>query len=202
MTSFAHRFALGRVGRGLLVALALCALAAGGDAGRAYAQAAAPRAPDVPYDPTPHNVVAQMLHLAQVRSGDVVYDLGCGDGRIVIAAVKEKGAPGVCVDIDPERIREARANAAAAGVLDRIRFLEQDLFAPGIGEAAVVVLFLWPEVNLNLRPKLWRELRRGTRVVSYVHHMGDWEPQQTMAVQGRYGERRLYLWTIASPQTK
>ena len=186
----------------MLVALALCALAAGGDAGRAFAQAAAPRVPDVPYDPTPHNVVAQMLQLAQVRNGDVVYDLGCGDGRIVIAAVKEKGARGVCVDIDPQRIREARANAAAAGVLDRIRFLDQDLFATDIGEATVVVLFLWSEVNLKLRPKLWRELRRGTRVISYVHDMGDWEPQQTMTVQGRYGERQLYLWTIASPQGK
>ena len=202
MTPLAHRLALGRIGRGMLVALALCALAAGGDAGRAFAQAEIPRAPDVPYDPTPHNVVAQMLQLAQVRNGDVVYDLGCGDGRIVIAAVKEKGVRGVCVDIDPERIREARANAAAAGVLDRIRFLDQDLFATDIGEATVVVLFLWPEVNLKLRPTLWRELRRGTRVVSYVHDMGDWKPQQAMTVQGRFGERQLYLWTIASPQGK
>lgn len=185
-----------------LIALALCALAAGGGAGRAFAQAAAPRVPDVPYEPTPHNVVAQMLHFAQVRNSDVVYDLGCGDGRIVIAAVKEKGARGVCVDIDPQRIREARANAAAAGVLERIRFLDQDLFETDIGEATVVVLFLWPEVNLRLRPKLWRELRRGTRVMSYVHDMGDWKPQQTMTVQGRFGERRLYLWTIASPQGK
>ena len=143
-----------------------------------------------------------MLHLGEVRNGDVVYDLGCGDGRIVIAAVKKKGVRGVCVDIDPQRIREARANAAAAGVLDRIRFLDQDLFVTDIGEATVVVLFLWPKVNLKLRPKLWRELRLGTRVISYMHDMGNWEPQQTMAVQGRYGERRLYLWTIASPQGK
>jgi SAM-dependent methyltransferase len=202
MTRYVHRLALGRIGRGMLVALALCALAAGGGAGRAFAQVAAPRIPDVPYDPTPHNVVAQMLPFAQVRNGDIVYDLGCGDGRIVIAAVKEKGARGVCVDIDPQRIREARANAAAAGVLDRIRFLDQDLFETDIGEATLVVLFLWPEVNLKLRPKLWRELRRGTRVMSYVHDMGDWEPQQTMTVQGRHGERQLYLWTIASPQGK
>jgi precorrin-6B methylase 2 len=186
----------------MLAALALCALAAGGDAGRVYAQGAAPRAPDVPYEPTPHKVVAQMLQLAQVRDGDLVYDLGCGDGRIVIAAVKEKGVRGVCVDIDPVRIREAQANAAAAGVLDRIRFLDQDLFATDIGEATVVMLFLWPEVNLKLRPKLWRELRRGTRVVSYVHDMGDWTPQQTMTVQGRLGERQLHLWTVAAPQGK
>jgi SAM-dependent methyltransferase len=202
MTRYVHRLALCRIGRGMLVALALCAPAAGGGAGRAFAQATAPRVPDVPYDPTPHNVVAQMLPFAEVRNGDIVYDLGCGDGRIVIAAVKEKGARGVCVDIDPQRIREARANAAAAGVLDRIRFLDQDLFETDIGEATLVVLFLWPEVNLKLRPKLWRELRRGTRVMSYVHDMGDWEPQQSMTVQGRHGERQLYLWTIASPQGK
>jgi precorrin-6B methylase 2 len=201
MTLFAH-LALRLIGRGTLVALALCAFAADGEAGRAFAQAAAPRAPDVPYEPTPRNVVAQMLQLGAVRNGDVVYDLGCGDGRIVIAAAKERGARGVCVDIDPQRIREARANAAAAGVLERIRFLDQDLFETDIGEATLVVLFLWPEVNLKLRPKLWRELRRGTRVISYVHDMGDWEPQQSMKVQGRYGERKLYLWTITSPQGK
>ena len=199
-TAWAHRPAFGRIGRGMLVALALCAFVAGAGAGRACAQTAAPRAPDVRYDPTPHNVVAQMLQLGAVRNDDVVYDLGCGDGRIVIAAAKEEGARGVCVDIDPQRIREARANAVAAGVLDRIRFLEQDLFATDIAEATVIMLFLGPEVNLKLRPKLWRELRRGTRVVSYVHDMSDWAPQQTMTVQGRYGERRLYLWTITSPQ--
>lgn len=192
--------ALGRIGRGMLVALALCAGVPGLESGQAYAQAAAPRVLDVPYDPTPRNVVAQILQLAQLRDGDVVYDLGCGDGRNVIAAVKEKAARGVCVDLDPQRIREARANAATAGVLDRIRFLEQDLFTTDVGEATVVVLFLYPEVNLRLRPKLWRELRRGTRVISYVHDMGDWEAQQTMKVQGRMGERNLYLWTIAAPQ--
>jgi SAM-dependent methyltransferase len=186
----------------VLGALALCVLTSAGDAGRAYAQAAASRAPDVHYDPTPQNVVTDMLRLAQVREGDVVYDLGCGDGRIVIAAVKEKGARGVCVDIDPERIRESRINAAAAGVLDRIRFLEQDLFTTDISDATVVVLFLWPDLNLKLRARLWQELRPGARVVSYVHGMGDWAPEQTLTVQGRYGERALYLWTIAAPQRK
>lgn len=203
MMRFANRLTGGRIGRWLFLllgAVALGILAAGGDAGRAFAQAAAPRAPDVPYDPTPHNVVAQMLRLAQVGEGDVVYDLGCGDGRIVIAAVKEHRARGVCVDIDPQRIRESRANAVAAGVMERIRFLEQDLFTTEIHEATVVMLFLWPEVNLKLRPKLWQELRPGTRVISYIHDMGDWSPQQTMIVQGRSGERRLYLWTIGSPQ--
>ena len=164
----------------------------------ATAQAGPPREPDVPYEPTPHGVVAQMLKLAQVREGDVVYDLGCGDGRIVIAAAREQRARGVCVDIDPQRIRESRANAVAAGVAERIRFREQDLFATEIGDATVVMLFLWPEVNLRLRPKLWRELRPGTRVVSYVHHMDDWTPQQTITVQWRWGPRTLYLWTIGA----
>ena len=158
------------------------------------------RVPDVHYDPTPHGVVAQMLSLAQVRATDVVYDLGCGDGRIVIAAVKEAGARGVCVDIDPVRMRESRANAAAAGVAERIRFVEDDLFTTGFAEATVVVLFLWPDLNLKLRPRLWRELRPGTRVISYVHDMGDWPPLKTVKVEGRSGERNLYLWTIEAPK--
>jgi len=140
-------------------------------------------------------VVEQMIRLAGVRPGDVVYDLGCGDGRVVIAAVKA-GARGVCVDIDPVRIRESRANAAIAGVESRIRFVEDDLFTVPIADANVIMLFLWPELNLKLRPRLWRELRPGTRVVSYVHDMGDWAPRETLRVQGRFGERDLYLWTI------
>ena len=154
------------------------------------------RAPDVHYDPTPHNIVAQMVELGQVRGGDVVYDLGCGDGRTVIAAVRRGAARGVCVDIDPQRIRESRANAAAAGVQDRIQFLEQDLFTTGFGDASVVILFLWPDLNLKLRPRLLRELRPGARVISYVHDMGDWKPVQTVKVRGVHGERNLYLWVI------
>lgn len=162
----------------------------------AEAQPAATRAPDVHFDPTPRNVVTQILRLARIKPGDTVYDLGCGDGRIVIAAAKEAGARGVCVDIDPARIRESRANAAAAGVAGQIRFLENDLFTTDIGEASVVVLFLWPDLNLKLRPKLWRELKPGTRVVSYVHDMGDWQPREAIRVQGSSGERTLFLWTI------
>jgi SAM-dependent methyltransferase len=183
---------------GLMWAVLLGMLIAVAGAGCTIAEPAPYRTPDVPYEPTPQNVVAQMLRLAQVSEGDVVYDLGCGDGRIVIAAVKEHRARGVCVDIDPERIRESRANASAAGVAERIRFREQDLFTTEIGDATVVMLFLWPEVNLKLRPRLWRELRPGTRVVSYVHDMGDWKPQQTITVQGRWGLRPLYLWKIGS----
>ena len=136
-----------------------------------------------------------MLKLGRVRARDVVYDLGCGDGRIVIAAAK-LGAQGVCVDIDPQRIRESRANAQRAGVVDRIQFLNHDLFETEIGEATVVTLFLWPSVNERLRPKLRRELKRGTRVVSYVHSIGDWRPQETVNVESERGPRKLFLWII------
>jgi SAM-dependent methyltransferase len=136
-----------------------------------------------------------MLGLAQVGANDVVYDLGCGDGRIVIAAV-QLGARGVCVDIDPVRIEESRANARKAGVEERIRFLTQDLFDTDIRDATVVTLFLWPQINLRLRPMLWRDLKPGTRVVSYVHDMGDWIPVENRTVQGTRGVRTVYLWII------
>jgi SAM-dependent methyltransferase len=154
------------------------------------------RAPDARYEPTAMDVVEVMLRLADVGEGDVVYDLGCGDGRIVIAAARERGARGVCVDIDPQRIAESRENARQANVADRIRFLNQDLFATDIGEASVVMLFLLPEVNLKLRPKLWRELKPGTRVVSHWHDMGDWKPQDTVRVRSGGRERPVYLWII------
>ena len=179
--------------RNVFVALALFACSA--------AQAQPSRAPDIHYDPTPPNVVAQMVALGRIGRDDIVYDLGCGDGRVVIAAVKT-GARGVCVDIDPVRIRESRANAKGAGVQDRIRFLEGDLFTTAIADASVVVLFLWPDLNLKLRPRLWQELRPGTRVISYVHDMGDWKPDAVLKVQGAFGERNLYLWTIQAPAAK
>ena len=137
-----------------------------------------------------------MLRLARVGASDVVYDLGCGDGRIVIAAV-QLGARGVCVDIDPMRIEESRANARKAGVAERILFLTQDLFDTDVRDATVVTLFLWPAINLKLRPTLWRELKPGTRVVSYVHDMGDWVPLETRSVEGARGTRTVYLWVIA-----
>jgi SAM-dependent methyltransferase len=160
------------------------------------------RAPDVHYEPTPNNVVAEMMDLAAVRRGDVVYDLGCGDGRNVIAAIKAAAARGVCVDIDPVRIRESRANATAAGVAGRIRFVEGDLFTTDIRDASVVILFLWPDLNLKLRPRLWRELKAGTRVISYVHSMGDWRPDDTRLVMGAHGERNLYLWRIRAEPSR
>jgi SAM-dependent methyltransferase len=155
------------------------------------------RAPDIHYEPTPNNVVAEILDLAKIGAQDVVYDLGCGDGRIVIAAVKQRGARGVCVDIDPQRIRESKANAARAGVADRIVFLNQDLFETDLNGATVVTLFLSPSINLKLRPLLIRELKPGTRVISYVHGMDDWSPTDSRIVQGAYGPRDLRLWVIA-----
>jgi SAM-dependent methyltransferase len=152
------------------------------------------RAPDVHYEPTPPDVVEVMLRLGNVKAGDIVYDLGCGDGRIVIRAVHEFGARGVCVDIDPQRITESRENAHAAGVADQIRFLNQDLLATEVSEATVVMLFLSPALNLAVRPKLLRELKPGARIVSHWHDMGDWKPQKTLRVQSSGRERPVYLW--------
>lgn len=150
---------------------------------------------DVPYVPTPQNVVDEMLRLANVTKDDVVYDLGCGDGRLVITAVKNFGATrGFGVDIDPERIADSNANAKAAGVTHRVKFAVQDLFQTDLKDATVVTLYLLPEVNLRLRPKLLSELRPGTRVVSHSFDMGDWKPEKTITVQP--GGQRLYLWTI------
>jgi SAM-dependent methyltransferase len=154
------------------------------------------RAPDVHYEPTPPDVVEVMLRLGNVKAGDIVYDLGCGDGRIVIRAVREFASRGVCVDIDPQRITESRENAHAAGVADQIRFLNQDLLATEVSEATVVMLFLSPALNLAVRPKLLRELKPGTRIVSHWHDMGDWKPQKTLRVQSSGRERPVYLWTI------
>jgi SAM-dependent methyltransferase len=153
--------------------------------------------PEVPYDPTPPGVVARMLDMAKVGPGDVVYDLGCGDGRIVIAALRDrKAARGVCVDIDPARIAESRANARRAGVEGRMTFLTQDLFATDFRDATVVMLFLWPEVNSRLRPRLLEQLAPGTRVVSYMHDMDDWKPELTAQVDDTHGPREVYLWRI------
>jgi SAM-dependent methyltransferase len=188
-----------RVGMGAVRAVWLTGIAVALAVGTGCERRAAAvpiRAPDVHYEPTPHHIVAAMLKLGRVTPGDVVYDLGCGDGRIVIAAAK-LGARGVCVDIDPQRIRESADNARRAGVADRIRFVNQDLFETGIGDATVVTLFLWPSVNVKLRPKLWRELRPGTRVVSYIHDMGDWRPLESVTVESPRGPRKVFLWTIA-----
>jgi SAM-dependent methyltransferase len=147
---------------------------------------------DVPYVPSPNAVVNGMLKLADVKKGDVVYDLGCGDGRIVITAAKEFGAKGVGVDINPERIQEARENAKKAAVEEMVKFEENDLFKASIGDATVVTLYLLPDVNVRLRPKLLKDLKPGTRIVSHSFDMGDWKPDKEEIVDGRH----IYLWTV------
>ena len=151
---------------------------------------------DVPYVPTKEPIVDRMLQMANVKPGDVLYDLGCGDGRIVIAAAKRFGIRGVGIDIDPQRIAEAQENARKAGVSDRVKFIEGDLFDADIKEATVMTLYLLPEVNLRLRPKLLSELRPGTRIVSHNYDMGDWKPEQTAKLTVDGTEHVVYSWTI------
>jgi len=141
-------------------------------------------------------VVSEMLRLAAVGPGDVLYDLGCGDGRIVVTAAQRHGVRGVGVDLDPARIREARANAERAGVGDRVRFIEGDLFATDLREATVVTLYLGQEVNLRVRPKLLREMRAGARIVSHDYDLGDWPPDDTAEVALANRVHRLYLWRV------
>jgi predicted RNA methylase len=150
----------------------------------------------VRYEPTAPDVVDVMLELAAVRADELVADLGCGDGRIVIEAVRRHGARGLCVDIDPRRIAEATRNARAAGVAERIQFLNQDLFATDLQGVSVVMLFLSPQFNLKLRPKLARELASGARVVSHWHDMGDWVPERRQVVKSDGRERPVYLWSL------
>ncbi len=157
-----------------------------------YAQSAPAHAPDVPFVPSPEEVVNGMLKLADVHKGDVVYDLGCGDGRIVITAAKDFGARGIGVDINPERIKEATDNAKKSGVADQVTFREGDLFTANLDGATVVTLYLLPNVNLRLKPKLLHDLKPGTRVVSHSFDMGDWKPDKQLEVNGR----NLYLWII------
>lgn len=156
--------------------------------------------PEVPYVPTSPEGVQAMLKLADVKKTDIVYDLGCGDGRIVIAAAKTYGAHGVGIDINPVRIKEAKENAKKAGVEDLVRFEENDLFQADIHEATVVTLFLLSSVNLRLRPKLLADLKPGTRIVSNTFTMGDWKPDKEITAgrpdDGNYWSHQLYLWTI------
>ncbi len=152
------------------------------------------RDPDVIFIPTPQSVVDAMLKLAKVTKDDVVYDLGCGDGRIVITAARMFGARGVGIDIAPKRIKESNENAMAAGVTDRVKFLHTDIFAKStdLSEATVVTLYLLPSLNVRLLPKLRSELKPGTRIVSNSFPMGDWAPERTVDVDGR----TVYFWTM------
>ena len=145
------------------------------------------------YVPTPQAVVDAMLDVAKVTASDVVYDLGSGDGRIVITAAKKYGARGVGIEIDPALVKKAKENAAAAGVSSRVRFVTQDLFTSNISEATVVTLYLLQSINERLRPKLVRELKPGTRIVSHMFNMGpEWPAEKTIEVE----PSRIFLWTI------
>ncbi|WP_207429451.1 cyclopropane-fatty-acyl-phospholipid synthase family protein [Pedobacter sp. SYSU D00535] len=146
----------------------------------------------VPYVPTPQNVVDAMLKLAKVTSNDVLFDLGCGDGRIVITAAKTYGTRGTGVDNNPERIKEANQNAKEANVTDKVRFVEGDLFKTDLRQASVVTLYLLPSVNMQLRPLLLKQLKPGSRIVSHAFDMGDWKPDQTREVDGKM----IYLWIV------
>jgi SAM-dependent methyltransferase len=154
---------------------------------------------DVPYVATPMDVVNKMLDLGNVGRDDLLYDLGCGDGRIVVTAARERGARGVGIDIDPQRIAEANENAKSAGVQDRVQFREGDLFKADFSPATVVTLYLLPGINRRLRPQLWQQLKVGTRVVSHSFDMGDeWPPEQTE----RVGLRIVHAWTIKAEHKK
>lgn len=148
---------------------------------------------DVPYVPTPPDVVEAMLKLGNAQAGDIHYDLGCGDGRIVIMAVQKFGvARGTGYDIDPQRIKEANENAKLAGVTDKVRFILGTLFEADFHDASIVTLYLLPEVNLKLRPKLLKDLKVGSRIVSHQFDMGDWEPDKQVEI----GWRKVYMWTV------
>jgi SAM-dependent methyltransferase len=147
-----------------------------------------------PYVPTPQQVVERMLELAEVTSKDVVYDLGCGDGRIVITAAKRFGAHGVGVDISPDRIKEAQANAKAAGVEALVSFRLEDAMTVDVSPASVVTLYLLSASNMKLRPLLTKQLKPGSRIVSHEFSMGDWEPVKTVTVEDEDFNRTLYLW--------
>lgn len=150
------------------------------------------RTPDVIYVPTPQEVVDAMLRVADVKKGDRLYDLGSGDGRIAITAARRYGIRATGIDIDPQRIREARDNAKKEGVTKLVDFRQEDLFKADFKDATVITLYLLPDLNVKLRPRLWAELQPGTRIVSHAFDMGDWQPEQKLDVNGR----TVYFWTV------
>ena len=155
-------------------------------------QRAASRTPDVIFVPTPQDVVDDMLRIANVQKGDVLYDLGSGDGRIAITAAKKYGIKATGIDIDPERIREATENAKKAGVTNLVQFRNEDLFQADFKDATVITLYLLPDLNVKLRPKLWNELKPGTRIISHQFEMGTWKPEKKLESNGR----TIYFWTV------
>ena len=161
------------------------------------------RKPDVIYYPTPPETVAEMLRLAKIKQGEVLYDLGSGDGRIPIAAAKQFGIRAVGIEIDPKLITEAEASARSAGVDQLVRFRNEDMFRIDVSEANVVTLYLSEKLNVLLRPKLLRELRPGSRIISHDFRMGDWKPEQTVRVPWGKLYRTVYLWTVPKhPKTQ
>ncbi|HEY1289329.1 MAG TPA: class I SAM-dependent methyltransferase [Burkholderiales bacterium] len=152
----------------------------------------ATRYPDVIFVPTPQEVVEDMLRLANVQKGDVLYDLGSGDGRIAITAARKYGIKATGIDIDPQRIREASENAKKAGVTSLVQFRQEDLFTADFKDATVITLYLLPDLNVKLRPKLWNELKPGTRIVSHQFEMGAWKPEKRLESNGR----TIYFWTV------
>jgi SAM-dependent methyltransferase len=189
--------ALSRSRGAVLSALAVSLALATPAALTAQEASAAARTPDVHFVPTDTSKVRAMLEAAKVDANDLVYDLGCGDGRFVISAVKKYGARGVCVDIDPVRIQESQNNADTAGIRKRIEFVEGDLFEQDLSKATVVTLYLLPSLNERLRPKLFEELRPGTRVVSNAFDMGEWQADRTLDVKTSSGmQSYAYLWII------
>jgi SAM-dependent methyltransferase len=156
------------------------------------------RKPDVIYYPTPPETVAEMLRLARIKKGDVLYDLGSGDGRIPIAAAKQYGIRAVGIEIDPKLVTQAEANARQAGVSELVRFRNGDMFRIDVSEATIVTLYLSEKLNVLLRPKLLSELRPGSRIISHDFRMGDWKPEQTVRVPWGKLYRTVYLWTVPS----
>ena len=155
---------------------------------------------DVPYVPTAPSVVRTMLEVAEVSADDVVYDLGSGDGRIPIMAAKEFGARAVGIEIDSALVAKARAKAREAGVANKVTFHRKDFFDADLTDATVVTLYLWPEINVKLRPKLLRELDPGDRIVSHDFRMGDWEPEREVdAGKGNTGWETVFRWTVPDP---
>jgi len=176
-----------------LLALAVTLAAVSVSGASLIAQTAAPaRRPDVIYVPTPQPVVEAMLEVAGVTKSDVVYDLGSGDGRIPVTAAMKYGAHAVGIDIDPERIAEANANVAKNKVGNLVKIVQGDLFEQDLSPATVVTLYLLPSLNVKLMPKLMKELKPGTRIVSHAFDMGDWKPEKELDVEGR----KVYYWTI------
>ena len=178
--------------RRLLTVLTLASVLTALPMGAAAQEAAPTRRPDVIYVPTPEEVVEAMLQVAKVTKADVVYDLGTGDGRIPVTAAKKYGARGVGIDIDPQRIKDANENVQRSGVGDKVRIIQADLFEANISEATVVTLYLLPSLNQKLMPKLMKDLKPGTRIVSHAFDMGEWKPEQELDVNGR----KVYFWTI------